>query len=47
VLGKAVGARVAAAARIGVDGGTELPVDVAAGRRIGTAAGRAALAHRP
>ena len=46
VLGKAVDRRAATAARIGVDGGTELSIDVAAGSRIGTTAGRRAAARR-
>jgi Na+-translocating ferredoxin:NAD+ oxidoreductase RnfD subunit len=47
VLGRSVDGRAAAAAQTGVEAGTELPTDVAAGRRIGTAAGRHALARRP
>jgi hypothetical protein len=47
VLGKSVDGRAVAASQAGVDGGTEVPIDVAAGRMIGTAAGRHALARRP
>ncbi len=45
LAGRSFAARVATAARAGAQNGTELPADVAAGRRIGLEAGRLALAR--